>query len=403
MSPKLRQNVVILGSTGSIGRSTLDVIASLSDRFSVLALAARRPDELQEQIDQFRPEYVTCAAPQGAITGTTLVDSDDALTFLATLPDADIVVVATTGHAAIVPTIEALRAGKIVALANKETIVAAGEIVMSVAKQSSGQLRPVDSEHSALWQCLKTGHSDMRQVSRLVLTASGGPFRGWNKNELEEVTPETALNHPTWRMGTKITIDSATLMNKGLEMIEAHWLFDCPLDQIDVVVHPQSLVHSLVEYVDGSTMAQMASHDMRLPIQYALTFPERVAGPATRLRATDLSRLDFELPDLDAFPLLALARQAGELGRTYPTVLSTADAVAVDAFLERRLSFNGIADIVSRVLNAHTPSSGPLTLDAIREADSWAESETRDAIERQASVNATTATTRPATSQSRRD
>lgn len=383
MSSQHSQNVVVLGSTGSVGRSTLDVITALPERFNVLALAAARShDALQQQIDRFQPTYVTCAGRGGALSGATIVDSPDALTTLATLPEADIVVVATTGHAAIVPTIEALRAGKIVALANKEAIVAAGEIVTAVARESPGQLRPVDSEHSALWQCLGSNQTDLRQVSRLILTASGGPFRGWTPKQLASVTPESALNHPTWSMGAKITIDSATLMNKGLEMIEAQWLFNCPLDRIDIVVHPQSLVHSLVEYVDGSTLAQLASHDMRVPIQYALTYPERVARPAQHLRATDLVRLDFEPPDLTAFPLLQLARQAGASGSTYPTVLSAADTIAVEAFLAGLLSFNGITSVISSVLDRHTPSGGPLTLEAVADADRWAEDAARTEVTR---------------------
>ena len=383
MTDRARQNVVVLGSTGSIGRSTLDVIAALPDRFTVLALAAASSHAaLQQQIDQFQPAYAACADGGNALIGTSIVDSADSLTTLATLPAADIVVVATTGHAAIVPTIEALKAGKIVALANKEAIVAAGEIVTAVLRESPGQLRPVDSEHSALWQCLGANQADLRQISRLILTASGGPFRGWTREQLSTVTPESALNHPTWSMGAKITIDSATLMNKGLEMIEARWLFDCPLDRIDVVVHPQSLVHSLVEYVDGSTLAQLASHDMRLPIQYALTYPERISGPAQRLRATDLVRLDFEPPDLDAFPLLRLARQAGVAGATYPTVLSVADTAAVDAFLTGSISFNDITAVVSAVLDEHVPATGPLTLEAVADADQWAGSAARLVIVR---------------------
>lgn len=374
MSDHPYRNVVVLGSTGSVGRSTLDVIAALPERFNVLALAAaRNHSALQAQIDRHRPAYAACASQSDSLTGTTIVDTADALTTLATLPDADIVVVATTGHAAIIPTIEALKAGKIVALANKEAIVAAGEIVTAVARDAPGELRPVDSEHSALWQCLGSSRADLRQVSRLILTASGGPFRGWSIQQLAAVTPESALNHPTWNMGAKITIDSATLMNKGLEMIEARWLFDCPLDRIDVVVHPQSLVHSLVEYVDGSTLAQLASHDMRVPIQYALTYPERIAGPARQLRATELLRLDFEPPDLDAFPLLALARQAGIAGGTCPTVLSTADSIAVDAFLSGQIPFTAIAAVIGAVLDAHEPTGSPLTLEAIAEADRWAE------------------------------
>ena len=373
MSGSQTSNVVILGSTGSIGVSTLDVISALPDRFTVLGLAAsRNASALQEQIDRFNPRFASCEHDADNLSGATVIDSDDPLTDLATLPEADIVVVATTGHAAIVPTIRALEAGKIVALANKEAIVAAGEIVMNVARSAPGELRPVDSEHSALWQCLGANRADPRAVSRLVLTASGGPFRGWTPEQLSSVTPAAALKHPNWSMGAKVTIDSATLMNKGLEMIEARWLFDCPLDQIEVVVHPQSLIHSLVEFVDGSILAQVASHDMRLPIQYALTYPERVPSPATRLRATDLTQLDFEPPDHDAFPLLNVAREAGTVGSTYPTVLSSADSVAVDAFLDGRLNYPGIAAVVRAALDAHIPPNAPLTLDAIADADEWA-------------------------------
>jgi 1-deoxy-D-xylulose-5-phosphate reductoisomerase len=377
------RNVVVLGSTGSIGHSTLDVIAAHPDRFRVLGLAAaRNHDTLQQQIDRFNPVYVSCLTNADHLRDVTVIDNGDPMTTLATLPEADIVVVATTGHAAIVPTIEALKAGKIVALANKEAIVAAGDIVTTVARESPGQLRPVDSEHSALWQCLGMDHADLRAVSRLILTASGGPFRGWSREQLEAVTPELALHHPNWEMGAKVTIDSATLMNKGLEMIEARWLFNCPLDRIEVVVHPQSLVHSLVEYVDGSTLAQIGSHDMRIPIQYALTYPDRLPSPATHLRATDLARLDFEAPDLDAFPLLRLARQAGNAGSTYPTVLSTADSIAVDAFLAGRIRFSGIESVVSAVLDAHEITPGPLSLEAVEAADHWADATARAIIAR---------------------
>lgn len=373
-----RQGVVVLGSTGSIGRSTLDVIAAHPDRFTVVALAAgRNVDILVEQVEQFHPTHVaaTGALNPDHLTNVRIVDGSDALVELATLPEAEIVVVATTGHAAILPTIRALEAGKTVALANKETIVAAGELVMPLARSRPGALRPVDSEHSALWQCLDTDRVDPEQIVRLILTASGGPFRGWSRQQLAAVTPEQALRHPTWDMGSKITIDSATLMNKGLELIEAHWLFDCPIDRIDVVIHPQSIVHSFVEYVDGALLAQLGSHDMRLPIQYALTFPERIAGPQQRLDVLKLARLDFEPPDTDAFPALELAREAVRRGTTYPTVLSAVDAVAVQAFLDRRLSFTGIDQLISTVLTMHEAECGRLTLDAILDADAWATAE----------------------------
>ncbi len=377
-----RQRVAILGSTGSIGRNTLDVIATHPDRFEVVALAASRSaTELEQQAQRHHPRYVSIEHGSVAIDGaTTLVD--DPLLTIATLDEVDIVVVATTGHAAIQPTIAALEAGKIVALANKETIVAAGALVMPIAQRRPGFLRPVDSEHSALWQCLGGRIDDVAAVRRLILTASGGPFRGLTAEQLRGVTPDDALRHPTWDMGAKVTIDSATLMNKGLEVIEAHWLFDVPYERIDVVVHPQSLVHSLVEYVDGAILAQIGSHDMRLPIQYALSWPDRLSPPAPPLDVLQLARLDFESPDTDAFPMLRLAYDAGAAGSTYPAVLSAADSVAVAAFLDGRVGFTDIAAVVSDVLDAHEPVTTPLTLDAILDADHWASIKTTALIER---------------------
>lgn len=375
-----RTGVAILGSTGSVGRSTLDVVAAHPDRFRVVALAAgKNIDVLSDQVAKFRPTHVSASEPLASFEGgsVTIVDSHDPLIDLVTMPEVDIVVVATTGHAAIRPTIRALTEGKVVALANKETIVAAGEIVMPLARSRPGLLRPVDSEHSAIWQCLGADYVNLDRVSRLILTASGGPFRGWTRDQLHAVTPDQALQHPTWDMGSKITIDSATLMNKGLELIEAHWLFDCPLDRIDVIVHPQSIVHSFVEYVDGSLLAQLGSHDMRLPIQYALTYPERLAGPQQALSIQQLAQLVFEPPDVTAFPLLVIAREAAQLGSTYPTVLSAADTVAVEAFLSGRISFTGIDTLISAVLDAHVPPEGDLSLEAIAEADGWA---TREAM-----------------------
>jgi 1-deoxy-D-xylulose-5-phosphate reductoisomerase len=369
-----RRGVVVLGSTGSIGRSTLDVLAALHDQFAVVALAAGRDRALlQQQIAQFKPQYASLAAGGPPFDGVTTVDSPEPLIELATLPEAEIIVVATSGHAAIRATLAALEAGKIVALANKETIVAAGEIVMPVAHTATGELRPVDSEHSAIWQALECISFDPARVKRIVLTASGGPFRGWSLEQMRAVTREQALAHPNWSMGTKITIDSATLMNKGFEIIEAVWLFDCPLDRIDVVIHPQSIVHSLVEYVDGSYVAQMGSHDMRIPIQYALTYPERAPGPGTRLDLVTLGRMDFEPPDEDAFPALALARQAISAGMTYPTVLSTADSATVAAFLDGQIGFTDITSIAAAALDAHQPERGPLTLDQVAAADAWTE------------------------------
>jgi len=368
------QGVVILGSTGSVGRSTLDVIAAFPDRFHVVGLAAKTDvDSLQAQVDAFRPGYYALSSTSPTeVTGARRIDSGDPLYDLATLNEAEIVVVATTGHAAIPATLAALNAGKIVALANKETIVAAGAIVMPVARAHPGKLRPVDSEHSAIWQCLPIGGMTTPEVTRILLTASGGPFRGCSARELRKVDVAQALAHPTWSMGSRITIDSATLMNKGFERIEAAWLFDCPIDEIRIVLHPQSIVHSMVEYEDGSILAHLASHDMRLPIQYALTYPERPRGPARKLSVQDFTRLDFEEPDFTTFRAPVLASQAYEAGGTYPAVLSTADEVAVAAFLDGRIAFTRIIELVERALDAHESASAPVTLERIDAADRWA-------------------------------
>jgi 1-deoxy-D-xylulose-5-phosphate reductoisomerase len=382
---KDRSGVAILGSTGSIGTSTLSVISAMPERFTLVGLcAANNQAELQQQIDRYEPEYayIESGAP---LENVKTLNGPDALMNLATLDEADIVVVATTGHTAIEPTIAALRAGKIVALANKETIVAAGEIVMREARSGRGSLRTIDSEHSALWQCLGDDRFDPARVKRLVLTGSGGPFRGKSLEELRQVTPADALAHPNWSMGSKITIDSATLMNKGLEIIEAMWLFDCPLASIDLVIHPQQIVHSLVEFNDGALIAQLGSHDMRLPIQYALTFPERHPGPADTVDLLQIADLTFEAPDEDTFPLLRLARDAARNGSTYPTVLSAADVVAVEAFLAGQISFLDIAATVEDTLSRHDASSKSLTLDAVHEADRWAR-DTATALIRQRST-----------------
>lgn len=378
-----QQRVVILGSTGSIGTSTLDVIEALPDRFRVLALAAGSNRKLlSEQASRFKPEYVAIRDGAGIESNAVTIAGPAELTELATLPDADIVVVATTGHAAIEPTIAALRAGKAVALANKESIVAAGELVMAAVREGAGSLRPVDSEHSAIWQCLGMLGSRPPALRRLFLTASGGPFRGKRRADLDRVTPADALRHPNWSMGPKVTIDSATLMNKGLELIEAAWLFDVHPDDIDVVVHPQSIVHSLVEYVDGSLIAQLGPHDMRLPIQYALTWPERVAGPSTRFNLMEQKVLEFAEPDNTTFPAVRIARHAASLGSTYPAVLSSADEIAVEAFLAGRIAFPEITSIIERVLDAHTPANGKLSLEAIHEADQWSRSRAAAEVDR---------------------
>jgi 1-deoxy-D-xylulose-5-phosphate reductoisomerase len=293
----------------------------------------------------------------------------DGLLAAATDPAVDIVVVATSGHSAIVPTAAAIRAGKTIALANKETIVCAGELILPLAQQHGVEIRPVDSEHSAIWQSL--GAANRADIARLILTASGGPFRQTPPAELARVTVAEALSHPTWSMGGKVTIDSATLMNKGLEVIEARWLFSIDYDKIEVLIHPESIIHSLVEFQDGSQVAQLSLPDMRLPIQYALTYPRHEPGPCRRLSLAEIGALHFESPDLDRFPALKLARDAGTAGITYPTVLSAADDVAVDAFVQGRISFPAIIELVSRTLDRHRPE-GPLTWESIAVADHWA-------------------------------
>jgi 1-deoxy-D-xylulose-5-phosphate reductoisomerase len=353
--------VAILGSTGSIGRQAVDVVER-DARFSIIGLAARTPgDVLQEQVRRLRPTVIAIADPGSGggfdiPTGTRRVDGADGLIELASRDDVDLVVVGTGGVVSLRPVLAALERGKVVATANKETLVAGGHLVMPLARDLAakragadprdplasplGWLRPIDSEHSAIWQCLVG--EDLGTVARLILTASGGPFREMPAVELEHVTPEQALRHPTWRMGSKITVDSATLANKGLEVVEAHWLYDVGYDAIDVVIHPQSIVHSVVQFVDGSLKAQLGTPDMRLPIQYALTFPERRPSPAVPANLVAAARLDFEAPDESRFPALRIAGEAGRIGSRATAALISADEVAVARFLDGTLGFTGI-------------------------------------------------------------
>jgi 1-deoxy-D-xylulose-5-phosphate reductoisomerase len=366
--------LAILGSTGSIGRQTLDVVRSLPDHFTIAALAAgSNLDLLEEQVREFRPSLVSTSEPcdAGRFAPCEVLCNNEGLLSVALHEDADIVVVATTGHSAIIPTLQALKAGKEVALANKEVVVCAGEILMATADEVGTEIRPIDSEHSAIWQCLKARGSTA-DIARITLTASGGALRDLPLEQVSRATADKALAHPNWVMGAKVTIDSATLMNKGLEVIEAHWLFRTGYDQIDVVIHPQSLVHSMVTYIDGSTIAQLGVPDMRVPIQYALTHPERVAAPDRYLDLQAMGTLEFEHPDRERYPALDLAYQAGWAGSTYPTVLSAVDEVAVDAFLQNKIHFGAITSLVARALEEHTPGSGDLSLDAVQEADDWA-------------------------------
>jgi 1-deoxy-D-xylulose-5-phosphate reductoisomerase len=356
------KRLALLGSTGSIGRQTLDVVRWHRDEFSVSALVASRPSSVfAAQVDEFQPR-VACL---------TASDGDAPLMSLATDPDIDLLVVATSGTIGFRPTIAALAAGKPVALANKETLIMAGHLVTEASKLSGAPLLPIDSEHSAIWQCLQGEQPYAERVRRLLLTASGGAFRDRSASDLGSVTPEEALRHPTWNMGPKITIDSATLMNKGLEVIEAHWLFGLPFDCIDVVIHHQSVIHSLVEFIDGSVKAQLGMPDMRLPIQYAMAHPRRLATPVEPLDLASIASLTFTTVDHDKYPCLELAYEAGRRGGTYPTVLNAANEVAVARFLSGDLPFMSIAHLIAGAMDAHSPRPIP-TLDEVLEADTWA-------------------------------
>lgn len=380
------KNVVLLGSTGSIGTSTLKVAEDLPDRIRLIGLAAGNNAELLlEQARRHQPQAICigdaakAAELQRALgTACEVYAGAEGLIRLATLPGADIVLVAIVGTAGLQPALAAIRAGKDLAIASKEILVMAGEIVMREARRYGVRVLAVDSEHSAIFQCL-----DGRPVSsvrKLWLTASGGPFRTTPREEFPHITVERALQHPSWVMGRKITIDSATLFNKGLEMIEARWLFDIEIGRVDVLIHPQSVIHSMVEFVDGSWLAQLSTPDMCLPIQYALTYPER--APSQRVQ-TDLARiasLTFELPDMERFPALELARRAGELGGTMPAVLNAANEVAVEAFLAGRINFPQITETVRRTMSAHTVVAHP-SLEKILEADAWARETARHVVE----------------------
>jgi 1-deoxy-D-xylulose-5-phosphate reductoisomerase len=380
MQPAPRK-IAILGSTGSIGRSTLEVVRHSRGQFVVVALTANRScAELCQQAAEFAPRFVAVADESQASDfdwselprGTELLAGERAVERLVQHPDVDIVVAAVVGSAGLLGTWAALEAGKTVALANKETLVMAGPLVMKLAADRGAKILPVDSEHSAVFQLL--GLHKRHDLRRIVLTASGGPFLNWTRSEMERATVEDALAHPTWRMGKKITIDSATMMNKALEIIEARWLFDLSPDQIDVVIHPQSVVHSLVEFVDGSVVAQMSPPDMKLPIQYALTWPERTESPARRLDLTEPVSLEFEPPDEDRFPALALGREVAAAGGTAGAVLNAANEAAVASFLAGELSFMEIVPACRDVLASHTFSSAP-TLDELLSVDRWARQE----------------------------
>ena len=380
-----KRGISILGSTGSIGCNTLKVVEFLREpQFRVVALGAgKNVEKLAEQVARFKPELVSVETEECAeqllrqlsnfkseistSQNPRIEIGEKGLVAVATHEAADVVVSATVGAIGFVPTLRALETGKRVALANKETLVMAGELMTKAARESGAEILPVDSEHNAIHQCLRGERS--AEVKRLILTASGGPFRTKSKTEIENASIAEALNHPTWSMGDKITIDSATLMNKGLEVIEARWLFGFGADAIDVVVHPQSVVHSLVEMVDGSVIAQMGVTDMRHAIQYALTFPERKPGELEPLDLTRLSNLEFESPDLERFPCLALAYRALRIGGTLPAAMNAANEIAVRAFLDGRISLSSISRIIEAVMDKH--QTQPVTsLEIVREIDS---------------------------------
>ena len=372
------KQIVLLGSTGSIGDSTLDIVTKFSDQFSILGLAARRSDEkLEQQIRAFRPKFVALADTAAAQRlrsrvndpDVQVLDGPNGVTEVATLPESDLVISAIVGGAGLVPTMAAIRAGRRVALANKEPMVMAGQLMQEEARRQEIPIFPVDSEHSAIFQSL-AGHR-REDVRRIILTASGGPFWDWTKADMETATPEQALRHPNWDMGAKITVDSATLMNKGLEVIEARWLFDCPPAQLDVLIHRESIIHSLVEYRDGSVIAQLGLPDMRTPISYAMDHPRRVPLDPPALDLWRFGQLTFYQPDPIRFPCLRLAYEALAHGGTCPAILNAANEVAVEAFLHDKLPFGHIANVIERTVQC--ADVGPLTsLEDALEADRWA-------------------------------
>ncbi|MBL8818759.1 MAG: 1-deoxy-D-xylulose-5-phosphate reductoisomerase [Planctomyces sp.] len=380
-----KQSIVVLGATGSIGRSCLDVIRQHRDRFQVLGLTAHRSAALlQEQISEFQPKWALLSSSTafqelvsdpnfpGQLGNTELIASSESLPERLRSAEVDIVLTAVVGAAGLPATWAAVDAGKRVALANKEALVVAGPLIMRRAAETGAVIVPVDSEHSAIFQCMQAGRRT--NVRRIVLTASGGPFRGWTRQEMSQVTPAMAMNHPTWKMGPKITVDSATMMNKALEIIEARWLFEVTSEQISVVIHPQSLFHSFVEYDDGSVISQISPPDMKLPIQYALTFPERLPCPCRQFDWTQTACFELHPPDFDAFPALRLGFEAATRGGTCGAVLNAANEVAVDRFLNGELRFVQIVQLVEEILQSHRFDAHP-SMAALLQTDAWAREE----------------------------
>ncbi len=368
------KRVVVLGATGSIGTQTLDAVSQHPDDLKIVGLAAHsNADLLKEQAQKFG---VSRLALFNEVSGSGIPHGMAALEDLACMAEADIVVISVAGVIGLLPTLAAIRAKKNIALASKEVLVAAGELVMPLVREAGVVMTPIDSEHSALFQCLQGYRSD--QIAELIITASGGPFRGQKQAALKDVTVEQALNHPTWRMGGKITIDSATLMNKGLEAVEARWLFDVPIDQVNVVVHPQSVVHSMVKFLDGSVLGQMGWPNMRLPIAYALLYPERKPNDLKPWNPIDTPNLTFEAVDHETFPCLGLAKESSRIGGTMPCVMNAANEIAANAFLKGELSFLGIPNVVELTMQEHNPVQP--TLDNVLQADEAARSRARALI-----------------------
>lgn len=390
------KHIAILGSTGSVGKNTLSVVETHADEFKVVGLAANRDvDTLEQQIRRYRPALVALNEPAAAaqlserirdLNCTQVLGGTEGLQAVATMPQASQVLDGMGGTAGLLPTLAAINAGKDIAFVNKEVMVMAGPLVKAAVKKNDVNLIPLDSEMSAIFQCLEGARDQQTDIHRLLITASGGPFREVPKEALYSVTPQQALRHPNWKMGQKITIDSATMMNKGLEVIEAKWLFDMEISKIDVVIHPESIVHSMVEWRDGSTLAQLGPTDMRIMIQYALTYPRRLSAPVPRLDLMEARTLHFERVDFEKFPCLSLAYTAAEIGGTLPVVLSSTDEVVVAAFLEARIGFMDIPAILARVMDAHAVIADP-TLSDILEVDRWAKTTVHSIIKNKKSMS----------------
>lgn len=370
------KKVVVLGSTGSIGQSTLEIIRKFQDKFEVLALAAKsNVSLLLKQIEEFQPKFVAVYEKKAYeelkknVKSSEILFGIDGICEIARLKEADIIISAIVGAAGLLPTFEAVKAGKLIGLANKESLVLAGKLIINESMKTNAKIIPIDSEHSAVYQCLNGCSNDI--IKKIWLTASGGPFRGKKREELKNVTPKEALNHPKWKMGKRITVDSATLMNKGFEVIEAHFLFNIPSENISVLIHPQSIIHSLVEFIDGTYLAQMSNPDMKAPIAFALAWPERLLGVVPPIDWSILRALDFELPDTDTFPCLELAYEALKAGGSMPAVLNAADEIAVEAFLMGKLKFLEIPKIIKQVMDKHTPQDFS-SVEEVLEIDKWA-------------------------------